>query len=66
MRNLLLGAVLALALVACTAAATVYVTQEDHDADIFALERRIRDLEDAVFAPPLDAPPYTFDNGAPR
>lgn len=67
MKNLILGAVLAIALAACTAAATVYVTQEDHDADIMALERRIDALEAATFAPPLDdRPEYTFDNGAPR
>lgn len=66
MRNLILGAVLALAIVACTAAATVYVTQEDHDADIYALERRIEYLESVTFGPPLSGPLYTFDNGAPR
>jgi len=66
MRNLILGAVIALALVACTAAATQYVSQIDHDADIMALERRIDALEDVTFGPPLDGPDYTFDNGAPR
>ena len=66
MKNLILGAVLTLAIVACTAAATQYVSQIDHDADIMALERRIDALEDATFGPPLLAPSYTFDNGGPR
>lgn len=73
MRNLLTGAMLALALVACTAAATVYVSQEDHDADVHALQVQIDELEyrlytveSVTFGPPLSGPLYTFDNGAPR
>ncbi len=72
MKNLILGAVLALAIVACTAASTQYVSQIDHDADVVALQNQIDELayrlgnvEAVTFGPPLDGPPYTFDNGAP-
>lgn len=68
MRNLIIGALFALGLVACTAAATVYVTEEDHAHDIAGLQGQITELQYRLYIVELAVfpPEATFDNGAPR